>query len=53
MSGSWFTWEMGCPENKFVVVHDKAYGCWEPQGLMRHDELKDMRCLVPMRKKAY
>jgi hypothetical protein len=39
-------------ETKFVVAHDKANGRWEGRGLMGHDELGDMECLVPMRKEA-
>jgi hypothetical protein len=39
-------------ETRFVVVHDKANGQWEGRSSMGHDELKDMECLVPMRKEA-
>jgi hypothetical protein len=39
-------------ETKSMVAHDKANGQWEGQGLMRHDELKDMGRLGPMKKKA-
>jgi len=37
-------------ETRFVVAHDQINGWWEGQGSMGHDELKDMGCLVPMRK---
>jgi hypothetical protein len=37
----------------FVVAHDKANGRWELQGLMKHDKLGDMGCLVPMKKEVY
>ncbi len=37
----------------FMVVHDKANGQWELQGLMKHDELGDMGHLVPMRMEDY
>jgi hypothetical protein len=40
-------------EDKFVLAHDKANGWWELWGSMKHDELKEMGCLVPMKKKAY
>jgi hypothetical protein len=40
-------------ENRFVVAHDKANGWWELCGSMKHDELRDMGCLVPMKKEAY
>jgi hypothetical protein len=36
-------------ENRFVVQHDKTNGQWELRGSMKHDELGDMRHLVPMR----
>jgi hypothetical protein len=39
-------------ETKSMVAHDKTNGQWEGQGLRRHDELRDMGCLVPMKKKA-
>ncbi len=39
-------------KNGLVVVHNKVNGQWELQGLMRHDKLGDMGCLVPMRKEA-
>jgi len=37
-------------DNKFVVVRDKTNGQLELQGSMRHDELGDMKHLVPMKK---
>ncbi len=40
-------------ENKYVVAHGKTNGQWELRGLMKQDELRDMGCLVPMKKKAY
>jgi hypothetical protein len=40
-------------ENRYVVAHGKTNGQWELQGLMRHDELGDMGCLVPMKKEVY
>jgi hypothetical protein len=41
---------MGCEvETKSMVTHDKTNGRWEGLGLMGDDELRDMRCLVPMR----
>ncbi len=39
-------------EIRSMVAHDKANGRWEGQGSIRHDELKDMGRLVPMRKEA-
>jgi hypothetical protein len=36
-------------EDRSMVMHDQANGRWELQGLMKHDELGDMGCLVPMR----
>jgi hypothetical protein len=39
-------------ETKSMVAHDKTNGQWERRGLMGHDELKDMGCLMPMRKEA-
>jgi hypothetical protein len=39
-------------ETKSMVAHDKANGRWEGQGSMGHDELKDMKHLVSMRKEV-
>ncbi len=39
-------------ETRSVVAHDKTNGQWEVQGSIRHDELRDMGHLVPMRKEA-
>jgi hypothetical protein len=39
-------------ETRFVVVLDKTNGQWERQSSMGHDKLRDMECLVPMRKEA-
>jgi hypothetical protein len=36
-------------KDRFVVSHDKANGRWELRGSMKHDDLGDMRHLVPMR----
>jgi len=33
-------------KKRFVVAHDKTNGQWELWSLIRHDELKDMGCLV-------
>jgi len=40
-------------EDKSMVLHDEVNGRWELQGLMRHDELGDMGCFVPMRYEVY
>ncbi len=40
-------------ENEVVVVCERTNGQCELQGSMKHDELKDMGCFVPMRKKVY
>jgi hypothetical protein len=40
-------------ENRFVVVHEKANGQWELQGLIRHDDLRVLGCLVPIKKEVY
>jgi hypothetical protein len=40
-------------ENKVVMAHDEANGRRELQGLMKHDELRNMGRLVPMKKKSY
>jgi hypothetical protein len=40
-------------ENRSVVAHDKANGWWELRSSMKHDELKDMGHLVPMKYKVY
>jgi hypothetical protein len=40
-------------EKRFMVTHEKANGRSELQGSMKHDEIDDMECLVPMRKKVY
>jgi hypothetical protein len=37
-------------ENMFMVVHDKTNGQWGLQGSMKHDELRHMGHLVPMKK---
>ncbi len=52
MEGAWFCMGFGV-ETKFVVAHNKINRQWEGQGSMEHDELKDMGCLVPMKKEAY
>jgi hypothetical protein len=39
-------------ETRSVVAHDKVNGQWERQGSIKHDELRDMGHLVPMRKEA-
>jgi hypothetical protein len=39
-------------EIRFVIAHDKANGQWEGWNLMKHDELGDMGCLLPMKKEA-
>ncbi len=39
-------------EIRFVVAHDKVNEQWEGWGLMKHEEIGDMGCLLPMRKKA-
>jgi hypothetical protein len=50
----WFmVWMRGGTSEWFVVAHDKANGRWELQGLMKHDKLGDMGCLVPMKKEVY
>jgi hypothetical protein len=40
-------------ENEFVVVCERANGQCELQGSLRHHELTNMRCFMPMRKKVY
>ncbi len=40
-------------ETKSMVAHDKINQQWEGQGSMGHDELRDMRHLVPMKKEDY
>ncbi len=40
-------------ENGVVVVYEMANGQCELRSLMKHDELWDMRCFVPMKKKVY
>jgi hypothetical protein len=37
---------------KSMMTYNKTNGQWEGQNLMEHDELRDMGCLLPMRKKA-
>jgi hypothetical protein len=39
-------------ETMSMVAHDKINGQWEGRGLMGYDELRDMGCLVPMKKEA-
>ncbi len=39
-------------ETKSMVAHNKANGRWEGQSLMGHDQLRDMGCLIPMKKEA-
>ncbi len=64
MGGVWFV-KMGrgtsgrcvvCMGNgvktKSMVAHEKENGQWEQQGLMGHNELRDMGHLMPMRKDA-
>jgi hypothetical protein len=36
-------------EDRSVVAHDEPNGQWELRGSMRHDELRDMGHLVPMK----
>ncbi len=40
-------------ENGVVVVCEKINEQCELRGLMRHDELGDMGCFVPMRKEVF
>jgi hypothetical protein len=40
-------------EDRSVVAHGKANGWWELRGSIKHDELGDMECLMPMKKEAY
>ncbi len=40
----------GGVETRSMVTHDKTNGQLEGRGSMGHDELKDIRCLVPMKK---
>ncbi len=35
------------------MVYERANGQWELQGSIRHDELGDMGCLVPINKEIY
>jgi hypothetical protein len=50
VTSGWFVVCVGDEvEDRSVVVHDKPNGRWELRGLMRHDELGDMGCLVPMK----
>ncbi len=65
VGGSWFVkirgrtigWFVVCMGNgvhdRSVVAHGKENGRWELRGLIKHDELRDMGYLVPMRKEAY
>ncbi len=50
-------WHVGCigkgVENGYVVVCEKENGRCELQGSMKHNELRDMGCFVPMRKEVY
>ncbi len=39
--------------NGVVVVYEKANKRCELWGSMKHDELGDMGCFVPMRKEVY
>jgi len=39
-------------ETKSTMAHDKTNGWWEGQGSMGHDELKDTKHLVSMRKEV-
>jgi len=39
-------------ETRCVVAHDKTNGRWEQRSSIGHDELGDMRRLVPMKKEA-
>jgi hypothetical protein len=40
-------------ENMFRVVHEKTNEPWKSWGSMKHDELRDVGYLMPMRKKVY
>jgi hypothetical protein len=40
-------------ENMSMMAHDKTNGQWELRGLIKHNELGDMKHLVLMKKKAY
>jgi hypothetical protein len=42
----------GGVETRSLVTHDRTNGQWEGRGSTGHDELKDMGCLVPMKKEA-
>ncbi len=65
MDGVWFVkivWGVGwwCVvcigkgvENEVVVVYEMANGQCELRGSMKHDELQDMGCFVPMKKEVY
>jgi hypothetical protein len=47
----WFVVCMGDKvENRLVTTQDKTNGQWELWNSMRFNELRDMRCLVPMRR---
>jgi len=39
-------------ETRLVVAHDKTNGQWELRSSIKHDALKDMKHLVPMKKEA-
>jgi len=36
-------------EDRLMVAHDEMNGRWELQGSMKHDELRDMGRLMPIK----
>jgi len=53
IDGVWFVKLGRGASGGFVVAHDKANGYWELWGSTKHDKLRDMGRLVPMRKEIY
>jgi hypothetical protein len=40
-------------ETLSAMASNKTSGWWELWGSMKHDELRDMGCLMPTKKKTY
>jgi hypothetical protein len=50
VTNGWFVICVGDEvEDRSMVAHDKANGRLELQGLIRHDKLRDMKHLVPIK----
>jgi len=46
-------WNTTCKPHKSMLAHDKINEQREGWGSMGHDELKDVGCLMPMKKETY